>query len=240
MIFTIDGTPVPKLRHRSAIVKGKIRCYDSQETTKTMVSWKLKAQLKSALESKDKTILESARSIVDAHAFDVEFEFHMTPPISKSTSERHRLLWTGFATEKPDIDNLVKFYLDAANKVIWSDDKKIVEVKAKKIYSEVSKTIITITGKSNMASNDKIDGILGVFPPNRYYEMLHELKLLAAIESTPNRSFQKKAEDAAYVISRFADGYSEELMKIKKKFPGYWQFESYGVNATDKNPEKHS
>ncbi len=39
-------------------------------------------------------------------------------------------------TTKPDIDNLVKFVMDALNRNFWSDDSQIFSIEAKKVYGE--------------------------------------------------------------------------------------------------------
>lgn len=36
---------------------------------------------------------------------------------------------------KPDLDNLIKSFLDAANKVLFHDDKQICRISAQKLYS---------------------------------------------------------------------------------------------------------
>lgn len=41
-----------------------------------------------------------------------------------------------FHTKKPDIDNLIKFVLDALNKVFWKDDSQVVFVCAEKLYND--------------------------------------------------------------------------------------------------------
>ncbi len=223
MIFTIPGDPVHKVRHRSCIRHGKIHSYDSQSLTKNAVSWHLKLHLNKALNSKDPSIAKVANLLKDYASFDVKFEFHIAPPSSLSAINRSLLLWFGIPDKKPDIDNLVKFYLDAGNGILWPDDKKIVELKAAKIYAENPQTIIHVTGRNHMETNDQIRGILGVFSPTRYYEMLSDIKFLAAMESESSRSQNHKARDAAYILSKFADTYSDELHKIKKHFPGYWK-----------------
>lgn len=45
---------------------------------------------------------------------------------------------------KPDLDNLLKFVMDALNKVFYRDDSQIVEFAALKIYGPESQTEIVI------------------------------------------------------------------------------------------------
>lgn len=223
MIFVLAGNPIPKKRHRSCLRHGKIHSYDEQYDDKTTVAWKLETQLIHASRCTNSKISEEAQSLKGSDYFEVSMEFYISVPESTPTTKRNQMLWSSHAIVKPDLDNMVKFYLDAGNKILWDDDKKIVDLRATKVYSENPSTIIMVNGKKHMAVNEKIQGILGVFPPNRYYEMLRDIQLLAEMESIPNRSQQNRAADAAYVLSRFADNYSDELKKIKKCFPGYWQ-----------------
>ena len=45
---------------------------------------------------------------------------------------------------KPDVDNLIKFYLDCANKILWKDDCQIVQILGFKRYTDEAETIIMI------------------------------------------------------------------------------------------------
>lgn len=45
---------------------------------------------------------------------------------------------------KPDIDNLLKFVMDAGNGVLWKDDSQIYKVDMEKIYSVKGYTNITV------------------------------------------------------------------------------------------------
>ena len=46
--------------------------------------------------------------------------------------------------DEPDIDNLVKFVLDALNGIFWKDDKFISKITASKMYGESPCTIVEI------------------------------------------------------------------------------------------------
>ena len=48
---------------------------------------------------------------------------------------------------KPDIDNLLKFVMDAGNKVLWNDDCRIWRVVMEKVYSVEPGTEIIVEEK---------------------------------------------------------------------------------------------
>ena len=66
-------------------------------------------------------------------ALEVEVTFHMPRAVSRSWLEFDPL-------KKPDLDNLVKFYLDAANGILWHDDCQVTNLVANKIYSKNPRT----------------------------------------------------------------------------------------------------
>ena len=53
-------------------------------------------------------------------------------------------------TNKPDIDNMLKFVMDAGNNVIWYDDSQIWKVEMEKIYTEHPSTWIKIEETKEM------------------------------------------------------------------------------------------
>lgn len=46
--------------------------------------------------------------------------------------------------KRPDLDNLVKFFLDSAHGILYDDDKIIAEIIAKKLYAKKPRTEIEI------------------------------------------------------------------------------------------------
>lgn len=73
----------------------------------------------------------------------VTLSFYFEPP--KSWSNRKRLLAIGqYKRTKPDIDNLIKTVLDAANEKVWNDDNQIVEIHSFKQYAEEPKIILEV------------------------------------------------------------------------------------------------
>jgi Holliday junction resolvase RusA-like endonuclease len=74
----------------------------------------------------------------------VDIEVRMQVPVSKPRKWQAQAL-SGVIrpTKKPDIDNVAKF-IDALNLIVWSDDAQIVELTARKFYSESPALIITV------------------------------------------------------------------------------------------------
>lgn len=74
----------------------------------------------------------------------VTIEFLFNPP--QSWSNKKRLAMIGqYKRTKPDIDNLIKTVLDAANKHLWKDDNQIVEVRSFKKYADEPKIVMSVT-----------------------------------------------------------------------------------------------
>lgn len=73
----------------------------------------------------------------------VTLSFYFKAP--KSWSNRKKLLAIGqYKHTKPDIDNLIKTVLDAANNHLWKDDNQIVEIHSFKQYAEEPKIILEV------------------------------------------------------------------------------------------------
>lgn len=66
-------------------------------------------------------------------------------PMANSWSNKKKLqLLKRPHTAKPDIDNLLKTVLDAANGYVWIDDGQVFELHTKKIYSDTPKIKIKL------------------------------------------------------------------------------------------------
>ena len=73
----------------------------------------------------------------------VSLYFYFEPP--KSWSKKRKLIAIGtYKRTKPDVDNLIKTVLDAANKHVWQDDNQVVHIDSYKMYAEESKIVIVI------------------------------------------------------------------------------------------------
>lgn len=68
-------------------------------------------------------------------------------PLPLSWSMKKRLLTVGMPhTSKPDLDNLVKGFFDAANTILWKDDKLVYRCLSDKFYGETVGISFAIRG----------------------------------------------------------------------------------------------
>lgn len=129
------GDPVGKMR---AGRKGR-NSYDPQQALKEGYKWQVRSQYR------EEPLGQPV--VIDAI-------FMM--PIPKSTSkvkQRAMLNGTYHHTVKPDVDNILKFYLDVLNNLVVKDDNQVVEVRARKIYSSkpgVHLRIIPVENQCNL------------------------------------------------------------------------------------------
>jgi len=103
----------------------KTGSYDPQSGEKDTVKWLMKSKY------------QSQKLLCEPLAVEIDFAF-VKP---KSARREHH-------TVKPDIDNLVKFYLDCANGVLWTDDACVVEITARKFYAEKASTRMVILAQN--------------------------------------------------------------------------------------------
>jgi Holliday junction resolvase RusA-like endonuclease len=133
MKLTIHGNPIPKKRPRFARMGKFVKTYNPQKKEVDAVRLAMKAQWKG------KPLTE---------AVSVRLVFIM--PIPKSTTKKKlREILAGEVThiKKPDLDNLVKFYFDCLNKIVWVDDSQVTEIQACKFYGETPLTMISVIFK---------------------------------------------------------------------------------------------
>lgn len=125
MIIKIPGNPVPQQRARI----NRNRFYDPLSL--------LKKELQPLIESQ----------LIDHQIFTVplctDITFYM--PFTKSTSKTkiNSNLYLPHS-KRPDLDNLLKFYLDLLNGIVYFDDSLIAKLIAQKVYSIEPKTVIII------------------------------------------------------------------------------------------------
>lgn len=124
--YTIAGDPVAWKRAQR---KGN-RYFDAQKELKDDYFYELLCQRKML------PILKGP--------LNIRLEFHMPIPQSWSKTKQQAVAYQPHYN-KPDLDNMIKFFCDAAIGVLYDDDKQIATLFASKIYSPSPKTVIQIT-----------------------------------------------------------------------------------------------
>ena len=117
--FILNLRPKPQARHRN---NGKFQ-YDPSSADKKTFSILAK---------------EYAPPKPYTHNFDLHITFCYKRPKSHFRSKNKTPILKKdvpfYKKSKPDIDNLVKFYMDAMNGLFYVDDAQVVSVNAQKVY----------------------------------------------------------------------------------------------------------
>jgi Holliday junction resolvase RusA-like endonuclease len=127
IVFTVDGKPQGKGRPRFRRAGEYVRTYTDSKTL----------GYEATIRQSATTAIGSSRPLEGP----VSVDLYVRVPVPTSHSKKRREACIAGAerpTKKPDIDNVVKAYLDAMNGVIYLDDTQVVRVSAKKVYSSVA------------------------------------------------------------------------------------------------------
>jgi Holliday junction resolvase RusA-like endonuclease len=119
--YILDGQPIPLQRPRFS--NGHV--WDCQSKEKLMVSTYLK-------------YLHKNRPLLIG-----PLELH----ISFFLKHKVKSCWH---FNRPDLDNLIKFYMDCANGVLYEDDKQVVKIIATKVYAQSPHTEIYVNEIDNI------------------------------------------------------------------------------------------
>lgn len=123
--MTLPVEPVGKGRPRAVMIHGHLRNLTPEKTRRA-----------------EKQLQQIMRSIWKKEP--------LKDPLSVSVCfmvPRPKTVKRAFPTVTPDLDNLLKTVMDAANKILWVDDCQIVQLTASKIYGS-PKIILAFTTMS--------------------------------------------------------------------------------------------
>lgn len=129
----INKTPQPQSRPRFTARGRYVHAYENKKIT----------MYKHMVAATYQSYFGSVKPTEKAIAVDVVFYRPVQKSISKIERQR-RLTGKSLPAIKPDIDNYVKAILDALNGVAFRDDKQIISLNAKKLYSDKPRTEIEI------------------------------------------------------------------------------------------------
>ncbi len=164
---------------------------------------------------------EELTELAQAEFYCIDLVFYHQPP--KTAKEAKIMAW-GFNhyPQKTDIDNCIKFYLDLLNNLLYKDDRAIVEVTAKKLYSDTPRTEITLMPKKTTEVPLDSQDFFSIFSPLETKQFLLDIQLLS--HQHDENEILSLSEDQKLIwlvdlsrdVIKFAEKYSDQLKKLKK------------------------
>lgn len=144
MKIVIPGIPVPQARMKHCNRGSFVSTYDPKAKEKLLI----------------RTILNQYRTgnIIDFPR--ISFLFHM--PIPASFTKKKRAFYESGTLKhdkKPDVDNLIKLYLDCLDGIILQGDQKVSLGPCIKVYHKEPKTIIWIHETKEKLSPWELDSV---------------------------------------------------------------------------------
>jgi len=109
--YYFPGKPQSQARPRF----GGGRVYDPKKVAKEEIAWLIHEQ-------------KTHEPFEGAVLVDLTFDFGKGRGVTMTVTEIDE-----GRIKRPDIDNLAKFYMDAANGILWGDDSQVAELKARKV-----------------------------------------------------------------------------------------------------------
>lgn len=220
MKLEIPGIPNTKLRPRMG-KNGVV--YDQQYKEKAFTKLLLKNALKMAQNGSDGKVASEAKSLKSSQAFAIDLVFCMPVNESDSIANVNLKIWNLVpCNKKPDIDNLEKFILDCANKILFDDDHMIIKLSSKKIYSNQPKTEINIMAlpEKTFINQESSLEVFKLYTPGQLRELLNDFRQVnytfpEFFDSLNDSDKYECMSIAANLICRFADKHAMKIRKIK-------------------------
>lgn len=127
--FTIDGEPEGKARPRFNTKTGRAYTTDRTRMYEDYTKLLYRSQIKHFFEGYIRLTVKAYYKIAknDSKKIKEQKKANVLRP-----------------SKKPDIDNVVKLIADSLNDIAYKDDTQIVEIVAKKFYSENTRVEVTI------------------------------------------------------------------------------------------------
>lgn len=144
MKIVIPGIPVPQARMKHSNVRGFVTTYDPRAKEKNAI----------------RHFLTSHKVLFPFDYPRISFLFHM--PIPKSIRKRDEELYNSGKLKhdkKPDVDNLIKLYLDCLDGLVIQGDQKVSLGPCLKVYHPEPKTIIWIHDTTQTLTPWELDSV---------------------------------------------------------------------------------
>lgn len=223
MKLIIPGDPIPKKRARHGrTFGGKPITYDSQYQQCLAHKQYIKLLLRKMESGQDLEIALRASKILEFDAYQVDMAFYLPTPKSLTRAEIAAIQW-GYATptQKPDLDNLEKFYLDIGNGILWTDDSKIIALSSKKYFClKNPRTEINILTKTKKI-NTTTEKVLSIFSPDDIKGLANDMQSLSEnikldLLTTPQDQIAFHMETTTAQLIDFARKYGDQIKSLQK------------------------
>lgn len=225
--LVIEGDPIAKTRHRCGCHGKFPTAFDPQIKSemnpmrKVILAW-----WNSYFDDPDSIKAEEARLIARSDTFYVTMQFFM--PITRSCPAglANLKLWGIIScNEKPDFDNLAKFYADCMTGIVWPDDKMVVcGISHKVRYSKNPRTEISIMSKKELTLDERQLSVFKAFSPEDMRDFITEANELSMLLGCNAQYFRDNDQipgepflsEASMLLIKFASRFSDKLKKIAK------------------------
>lgn len=211
MRIVIPGEPIANMRPRHKRVGGNMWTYDPQAKDKNFVKLLIRKEA------------ENYDHQNKACKVDLEFQLDAFKGVSKSIGNLR--MWPGMAQSicrhHRDLDNCEKFALDCGNGILWADDRDIVQLSSRKIYSNNPCTIInveTIIGGKMSAEHEQVFKTFSPEDLDSFKADARRIYSYLPIGSCANAQMsQEQMASTADLLINFANKWIDKLKKIKGK-----------------------
>lgn len=132
-VFEVPGEPVAQGRPRFSRRGGFITAYDPAKSRNYKVAVRLMVQQQ--MQGK-KIIEDGCKATIDI--------FRGIPASWSKKKRTEALAGKIRPVTKPDTDNYIKIILDSLNSIVYKDDNLILEITARKWYSDTPKVLVKI------------------------------------------------------------------------------------------------
>lgn len=212
MKLTIPGEPIALARPRFDYRRGF--AYNPQEKLMKSMQNEIRGILLAFEDHQELIELEQG------DVFLVELTFHISPPCNAYNGG----LWGLKPPSHKDLDNLIKYFLDVCNGLLYKDDRAIIQISAKKVYSDNPRTELDIMPKKLPSITCQTEQFLNVFSPGELAILLQDLHEMSKIYEHDKNVLDLPDHEKYFWLANigkdlisFADKYSDKLKKIKTK-----------------------
>lgn len=207
MQIIIKGPPIAKARPRFARCGKFSKVYDPQKQLKDCIIFQIKNQIQQKFSSEIPLVM------------NIEFSCTISSSISKN--EKNLNSWDClFHVKKCDLDNFSKWIMDLLNDIAYHDDRQIVELNVKKVYSNEDKTVIEIMPKATY--DDALNEFISLIDQEDFCHLCDQLQLLSKVISSKSQDTSAENKfsfinSGFLVLREISSRYGKIITEIAKK-----------------------